>query len=296
MPGSIVRVGFACVTYDLGLTTNHNFRLCNLGPVKLQEAVSRNLDDLESILEWMSDKELRLFRVGSSVVPFASHRNLDFDWEPVCAGRLREIGDRYSSQGFRFSMHPGQYNVLNSPSLDVLERTVAELAYSCSVLDLMGLDGSHKVVIHGGGIYGDREKSLLRLEENIRRLPSSIKKRLVLENDDRHFSFAEIARVSLATKIPAIYDHHHNQLKPSENISELLRSAREVWNAVPEIHISSQKPDARPGAHDFGIHEDDLKELLDLLPFQVDLMVEAKGKEVAALAVMEMLKRIGGLA
>jgi UV DNA damage endonuclease len=58
---------------------------------------------------------------------------------------------------FRFSLHPGQYNVLNSENPEVVQNTRAELLYSCQVLELMGLDSSHKVVLHGGCRCGDIE-------------------------------------------------------------------------------------------------------------------------------------------
>lgn len=75
----------------------------------------------------------------------------------------------------------------------------------------------------------------------------------------------------------------------------MLERARPIWGeSTPEVHISSQKPGARPGAHDLSVREADLGELLELLAFQVDLMVEAKAKEVAALEVLRMLRGMDG--
>lgn len=289
----IDRVGFACVTYQLGWTTNHSFRLANLSSERLAEAVARNLDDLEAMLGWMAGENLRFLRIGSSFVPFASHASMKIDWKSLCAERLRRIGREYGASGFRFSMHPGQYNVLNSPSPEVLSRTVAELSYSCGVLDLMGLDGSHKVVIHAGGVYGDRKGSLERLCGAVRALPDSVRARLAIENDDRHFTFEDVLSVCEKTGVAAVYDHHHQQLNPSGPIRGLLERARPLWGGSrPEVHLSSQKAGARPGAHDFTVRKSDLMELLRVLPFRADLMVEAKGKERAALDVLGMLREI----
>jgi UV DNA damage endonuclease len=286
MPGSIVRVGFACVTYSLGLTTNHQFRLANLGEDRLRETVRRNLDDLEAILNWMKPRGLRLFRIGSSLVPLASHPLMKIDWVTLFAERLHAIGQEFEPLGFRFSMHPGQYNVLNSPRVEVARQAAAELDYSCKVLDLMGLGSEHKVVLHGGGVYGNRGESLQRLESSIAELPQRVKRRLVLENDERHYTFAQIAELSSRTSIPAVFDWHHHQINPSDDIERWLRHAHAVWDCRPKVHLSSQKPGAKPGAHDMMIHPEDLLSLLDLLPFDADLMVEAKSKEVAALEVL----------
>ncbi len=38
------------------------------------------------------------------------------------------------------------------------------------------------MVVHGGGMYGDKEKTKQRWCENYLRLPQSVKNRLVLEN------------------------------------------------------------------------------------------------------------------
>lgn len=290
MQAPIHRVGFACVLCDGSLSTNHNFRLAGLTPDRLRQAVDLNLNDLETILQSMSTGPLRLFRIGSSFVPFASHRSLDFDWKPLVADRLAAIGARYSALGFRLSMHPGQYTVLNSPNPDIVAGAIAEVEYSCTVLDLMGLDGSHKVVVHGGGIYGQREASTERLIAQLRALPDRLRRRLVLENDERYFNLAQITEVSEASGIPAVFDLHHHQINPVPDAESWLLRLRAVWDCRPKVHLSSQKPNARIGAHDDMLFPEDLARLCDILPFEADLMVEAKSKERAALEAWTWLQ------
>ena len=244
----------------------------------------------------MAGGPLRLFRIGSSVVPFASHSSLDFDWEPFAEGRLLEIGRRYAALDFRFSLHPGQYAVLNSPNASVVEAAIAEIGYSCRVLDLMGLDNQHKVVVHGGGLYGDKISSIDRLTNKLLGLPQFIRKRLVLENDERIFNLEEIVGVSEKSGIPAVFDIHHHQINPSEPVTELLLRLREVWDCVPKVHISSQRPNSRVGAHDDMVFDEDLRTLCDVLPFEADLMIEAKAKEVAALRAFSYLEKADRLA
>jgi UV DNA damage endonuclease len=285
----IVRVGFACVTYSLDLSTNHTLRLANLGSDRFRRALARNLEDLRAILAWMEPRGLRMFRIGSSLIPFASHPSMQWDWEPMARPLLDAIGREYSAKGFRFSLHPGQYNVLNSPNPSVLERTLAELDYSCRVLELMGLDQSHKVVIHGGGLYGDPVASRSRLLRVLADLPGRILSRLVLENDERYFSFGNVVGICEESGLPPVFDFHHHQLNPSADIRRLLFRAQELWDCTPKVHLSSPAPGLRPGAHDLFVRREDLDQLLDLLPFDADLMIEAKAKEQAALGVLGML-------
>jgi UV DNA damage endonuclease len=287
----IRRIGFACVMYGARLSTNHTIRLANLPSDRFREAVRRNLQDLQTILAWMEVRGLRLFRIGSSMVPFASHRAMRWDWPDMVGPELARIGRTYASKGFRFSMHPGQYNVLNSPRLEVVERTLAELDYSCRVLDLMGLDSSHKVVLHGGGLYGDPAESRSRLVRVLRTLPAPIRSRLVLENDERYFSFAEIVEIGEESGLPPVFDLHHHLLNPSADIHSLLLQGERLWDSRPKVHLSSPAPGLRSGAHDLFVRRQDLDLMLEILPFEVDLMVEAKAKEEAALEVLGMLGR-----
>lgn len=295
--GLVRDVGFACVLSDGSLSTNHTFRLAALSPARLAEAAHQNLDDLERILVLMSEGPLRLLRLGGSMVPFASHESLDFDWRPLVAGRLAALGRTFSARGFRFSSHPGQYTILNAPNPDVVRRAVAELSYSCELLDLMGLDASHKVVLHGGGVYGDREAASERLVEAVVALPERIRRRLVLENDERLFNLAQILWAAERGGVPVVFDLHHHQINPGEgDLRAMLLRVRATWGDVrPKIHMSSQKPNARVGAHDDLLHEDDLRTMLDVVPFETDVMVESKAKEVAALHAWTWLRDHEGL-
>ena len=295
--GLIRNLGFACVLADGSLSTNHTFRLASLSPARLAEAAHQNMDDLERMLTVMAEGPLRLMRLGGSMIPLASHESLDFDWRPLVAGRLRAIGDLFVPKGFRFSTHPGQYTILNANDPGIVRRALGELNYACDLLDLMGLDDSHKVVIHGGGIYGDRESATARLSEALRTLPSKICRRVVLENDERLFSLAQILEAAEGGGVPVVFDLHHHQINPGEgDLHEMLLRVRATWgDTLPKIHMSSQKPNARIGAHDDLLHEVDLETMLRVIPFDTDVMVESKGKEVAAMHAYRWLREHDGL-
>jgi UV DNA damage endonuclease len=287
----IRRIGFACVMYAQKRSTNHTLRLANLGTDRFRAVVHRNLEDLRAILAWMEPRGLRLFRIGSSLVPFASHPAMGWAWEEMVGPELARVGREYAPKGFRFSLHPGQYNVLNSQSPAVVERTKAELEYSCRVLALMRLDSSHKVVIHGGGLYRDPKKSRARLLQTIETLSERVRSRLVLENDERHFSFGDVVSIGEESGLPPVFDIHHHMINPSDDIRSLLVRAGKLWDCTPKVHLSSQARGLRPGAHALFVRGRDLDLLLDLLPFDADLMIEAKAKEEAALEIGTMLDR-----
>ncbi|WP_462327801.1 UV DNA damage repair endonuclease UvsE [Desulfobaculum sp.] len=294
----IHRIGWACVTRGLGLSTNRTFRLSSLSPQRLLDAAERNIREMRAILEWMEPRGFRMLRLGQSLVPFASHPavlgNPEFDWETPLAPLLAAIGAEYAAKDFRFSMHPGQYAVLNSPREDVRTSAQAELAYSCRVLDLMGLDPSHKVILHGGAAYGEPEASLTRMGDAILALPQHLRRRLVLENDEKTYAFDAIVQLCERTGTPPVFDIFHHRLLPCDDLPALLGRAAALWAHSPEhgrpkVHLSSQMLGARTGKHADTIEDADIMDLCSTLTFDADLMVEAKAKEDAALHVQRVL-------
>ena len=69
--------------------------------------------------------------------------------------------------------HPGQYNVVGTPNQDMFEKTILDLDYQATVLDLMGLDNNSVMVVHGGGIYGNKKETIERWKKQYNLLPET---------------------------------------------------------------------------------------------------------------------------
>ncbi|NVO30723.1 UV DNA damage repair endonuclease UvsE [Hymenobacter lapidiphilus] len=283
-----MRIGYPCVNETLDCTSTSTFRLASYTDERLELTVANNLRCLLRILEWNVAHGLLFFRIGSGVVPFGSHPINTFPWQTRFAAEFRAIGDYVRANSLRISFHPDQFVVLNSPDAGIVERSIQELIYQGSMLDLMGLDSSHKLQIHVGGLYNDRELAISRFIATHQRLPEAVRARLVIENDDRLFSLQDCLRVHAAVGIPVLFDNfHHECLNHGEPMAEALRLAAATWHpthdGVMMMDYSSQAPGERKGKHTPTLENDLFAGFLrDLGDLDVDIMLEIKDKEASA--------------
>ena len=54
-------------------------------------------------------------------------------------------------------MHPGQYTVINTPKEDVLYKSIKDIEYHCEFLYSLNVDYKNKIILHIGGVYGDKK-------------------------------------------------------------------------------------------------------------------------------------------
>ncbi len=294
-----MKIGYPCINRGIGCTANSTFRLASYSEELLKDKLGNNLKCLGRILRYNLDKGLMFFRISSDLVPFASHPVCEFDWQGHFKADFKRIGDFIKENGMRISMHPDQFTLLNSPKEGVTERSIAELEYHCDVLDSMGLDGTAKMQIHVGGAYGDKEKAKERFLERYSFLEPRLKKRIVIENDDRLFSLEDCLDVSHRCGVPVLFDSfHHECLNSGEPFRAAIRGAQDTWSEKDGqlmTDYSSQELNARRGVHIGHINIDAFKRYLqDTKGLDFDIMLEIKDKEMSALPALEAMKQIRG--
>jgi UV DNA damage endonuclease len=281
----VIRLGYPAQNLTIPASTNRTLRLANLGdPEKVRALVWENLFGLETILRWNAEHGVKLFRIGQSLIPFASHPAFPYDWETEHGDDLREIGKLARSLDIRLSMHPGQFIQPGSLRPGVSERSLAELRYVARVFDLIGSSDS-VMVLHMGGAYEDRAASTVRFVERMRS-ETGILRYLALENDERVWPVVDIVQTARSLGVPAITDAFHHGLNPGGlTLREALDLSLPTWevrSARPKVHLSSQDPEKRAGAHAYSVDLGDWYALVEALDGrEADVMVEAKGKEQA---------------
>lgn len=268
---------------------------------RLRKITRANLGNTLRILRYNKAYNISVYRFTSKLVPLATHPMVShWDYIEDFKDEFKEIGDFVKENDFRVSAHPDHYTLINSPSDKVLEDSIRDLDYHVKVFEAMGLgDYKYKLVLHIGGVYKDKQSSIERFKENYIKLPDRIRKRLMLENDDKVYSARDVLDICEDLRVPMVLDvHHHNCVNNGEPLVDMLDDIFNTWNGEyfnPKIHFSTPK-----SCKDFRSHADDIdigefKEFLDLAKKagrDFDVMLEAKNKDTALLNLTQELKKL----
>lgn len=290
-----MKIGYPCINTSVGCTANRTFRLKSYSEDLLIEKVSENLSCLKKTLKYNFDNGFLFFRIGSGLVPFASHSVCKFNWQNHFKKDFQEIGRFIKEKNIRISMHPDQFVVINSQNPEIVDRSIKELEYHCRVLDSLELDETAKVQIHVGGVYGEKEKSIKRFIKNYKKLPNFIKKRLVVENDDKSYSASECLKINEEIQIPIVFDTlHHECFNNQEKMRAVFEKIIKTWkkkDGLPMIDYSNRIPDDNRCRHvqtlEPKLFQAFIKEISGL---DFDIMLEIKDKEKSAQKAKEVIK------
>ncbi|MBC7221446.1 UV DNA damage repair endonuclease UvsE [Candidatus Bipolaricaulota bacterium] len=288
-----MRLGYPCINLSLSCRPSRTFRLASFTEERFWETVEGNLRCLEEIVLWNAAHGLLFLRITSDLVPFASHPQNRLPWEEWLVSTFAQIGKLIQSFKMRISMHPDQFVLLNSPNPQVVESSVAELIYHAKVLDLLGLDLSAKIQIHLGGAYKDKEAAKRRFIANFRLLPKEVRRRLVVENDDKIYTFGDCLSLSEKLEVPVVFDYFHHRLNPGDlGVKEALKNQAQTWKELdgpPMVDYSSGLPQGKKGQHARTLDEEDFRKFLEeTRPYDFDLMLEIKDKERSALKALNL--------
>lgn len=291
-------LGYACICLSVDVSCNHGTILRNATPERLEALIAQNLAALRDIFAFNEANGVRLFRLSSDIIPFGGHPVNALAWWRTHADTLAQLGAMLRRSGTRVSMHPGQYTLLSSPRADVTENAVRDLTWHARLLDALGVGPEGKLVTHGGGGYGDKPAALARWAERYAALPEAIRRRLVVENDERVFSVDDLLPLAQRTGVPIVVDTLHHRINPgTRSLGDALAAAFETWGAAdgpPKTHFSSQDPAKKPGAHAEYADPAEFAAFLAVAPPQpFDCMLEAKAKDRALLRLRDQLAGVG---
>ncbi|TGZ76742.1 UV-endonuclease UvdE [Ascodesmis nigricans] len=309
------RIGYACLNTYLRTSSPPIFcsRTCRIDTILkhghfrnpdgspgpglqyVQSLGLQNARDLITLIRWNERYNIKFLRISSEMFPFASHPIYGYDLDfavPV----LREAGRLAIQWGHRLTTHPGQFTQIASPRKEVIEASVKDLEYHCQLLSGLGLEGQADrdavMILHMGGVFGDKEATLKRFEENYtKRLSEEMKRRLVLENDDVSWSVHDLLPTCESLNIPLVLDYHHHNLIHSPTLRsgtlDLLPLLPRITATWTRKRITQKQHYSEPCAgattlREMRKHSPRVRVLPPCDP-TMDLMIEAKDKEQAVL-------------
>jgi UV DNA damage endonuclease len=308
------RLGFAVKVLAGGGLPSHDTRRWQSGP-----HLRHSLEMFEDVLDHLEREDVRMYRLPTQLAPYATfpdHPEFHHQVEE-CADELARIGRRVAELGIRLSSHPGQYTVLNSENLDTRRAAAAELEVQGALFDAMGLGPEAIVVLHVGGAAGGADAARARFEDGFELLSDAARRRLVIENDDRTFGLVDVLPLARSIGRPVVFDvlHHHCHDPEGLTVTEALPLALDTWaeGVRPKIHYSSPRTvlgerekkvgrriERTPVLPQLRAHADTIdpigfEELLrgPLGARDVDVMLEAKAKDLALTALRDHLVRRG---
>jgi len=287
----MMNLGYACINMSIGKKVTTNRTMVNRtfkakGMDYVSELALLNAKDIIKILEWNRLNGIKFFRLSSALIPWGDQLDLTQlkDYKEI-KRELKKAGDFAKYHNIRITSHPGPFNVLVSPKESVVEKTIADLELHGKVFDMMGLSKTpyNKINIHCNGVYGDKISAMDRFCKNFKRLSNSVRSRLTVENDDKAsmYSVCDLMYIHERIGIPIVFDYHHYKFCTGVlSEDEALEVAASTWprGITPVVHYSESKEGSKPQAH-----SDYIKSLPNTYGINVDIMVEAKAKELAIL-------------
>ena len=273
--------------------------------------LSVSLAYLRDILGYLHRHDIHFYRLAGQLAPYLTHPALPQFHRQLeeCATELAALGDLSRQLQVRLTLHPAHYVQLNSPQPEQVARSMRELEMAARLLDALGLGREAVIIIHVGSARGDAAAGRGRFVAALDRLPSFVRSRLALENDDRAYSLVDLDWIHKRTGVRLALDVlHHRCLDPAgiPTVDALAR-ALVTWPAdeQPKIHFSSPRTELRRNVRDGSLrvpqpnqHSDFIHpwEFIDLMAAAVgrglrpfDIMLEAKAKELAVIQLRRQL-------
>lgn len=298
-----IKFGLCCkfLEYDIKFKTttithlkkfDRHTQLC-----KLSELCLHNINMLNDSIDYCINNRIGAFRIGSHIFPCATHPELgyhidDLNIKNEIYNISNIIKDKSKNNNIRLIFHPDQFVVLNSPTDDIVQKSIIDIEHHTILAILFGVD---VINIHAGGVYNDKTSALNRFKKSFELLSDNAKSLLTIENDDKSYNPTDLLPICNELNIPLLYDvHHHRCYSDNLSIIEATDKAIETWkNKEPVFHISSPKEVienkiCRPHADYININ--DFPDYWKNLNINFTIEIEAKAKE---LAIKKLITELG---
>ncbi len=262
----------------------------------LTKKIKLNFRNFEKVLKYNHDNKIKFYRMTHTMFPLVTHPNINIDYKDIFKDefiRLKEIINKYN---IRIDTHPDEFCLLTSEKDNVTDNSIEILKFHLEIFNLLGING--KCILHIGSSKPSKDEALERFKINFNRLSNELKNLIILENDDKTYTVTDTLLICEKLNIPMVLDYHHficNHEK-SEKIDRLLPRIIKTWentNLNPKMHFSTPLNSKQKRNHSIYLNYNSFIKFLKLLKplnTDIDIMLEAKGKDEALFRLVRQLK------
>jgi UV DNA damage repair endonuclease len=310
--------------YNTGSTTvawlNRQSR--DVAEQKLWDLMVQNIESTRLLVERVGalDENLRMVRLSSDILPVYTEPVWSRFWRlpdtrAYCERGFRAVGDVARKNGVRLSFHPGQFTVLASDNPDIVSRSIEEFEYHADMARWMGFGVSFqdfKINVHISGRAGPEG-----IRSAYKRLSPEARNCITIENEEISYGLDDCLTIS--DLVPIVLDIHHHWVKTGDYLSPVDPRVDRVvqsWRGVrPTMHYSVSREDwlldhsttVKPDhaqllveghkkqklrAHSDFMWNTAVNEWALSFLKTHDIMVEAKGKNLASFALADQARKL----
>ena len=268
----------------------------NKGIDLLTERIKLNFKNFQKVLKYNYDNKIKFYRMTHTMFPLLTHPNVSIDYKEIFKDDFKRLKETISRYNIRIDTHPDEFCLLTSEKNDVTSNSIKILKFHLEIFKLLGLNA--KCVLHIGSSKPTKEEALNRFKINYNKLPNELKNLIILENDDKTYTVTDTLLISEELNIPMVLDYHHyicNHEK-NERLDKLLPRIIKTWentNLNPKMHFSCSLNSKQKRNHSTYLNYNSFIKFLKLLKplnTDIDVMLEAKGKDEALFRLVRQLK------
>lgn len=289
------RLGYCCQN----LSMMRNFRIMQLGrsladitaaEKKWNEIITHNLNLLADITNWNIQNNVWLYRISSDLIPLADHDQFKHLFDSLIANtnhsavnNAKDALRTYLGMGGRLTIHPSQFVSIGSASPITRNNSINNLIYHGKLLDMLGLPNNYDCPINIHVSNGTKPSEITQnnVFDSFNKLPVNVLNRLVFENEQSG-CWTVLKLKECFPNTPITFDHHHALLNPGSPVDDESLAASTWPNNDPLQHYSEGRAKQLDPAH---------SDYVNKLPItHFDLEIEAKKKDLALLAIRDILR------
>jgi UV DNA damage repair endonuclease len=241
---------------------------------ELSDRILINIEVTGLVIDHCEKQKFAHYRLTCAGFPLITDPTLDLSFTKLhnhqeIKKQLNLLGKQINESSVSIGSHTDQFNVLASLNQDSVNKTIKELNFQTSIIDMMLQPRNHKcpVNIHINASPANKlvdisdqiEEMVERFYAGFSQCNESVKTRLTLENEDKGFFSTEhilMFHARLKQKydvdVPICYDNLHDACNNTcgNDIETNMNLCMETWpNGVePVFHWSEGKSD-KPRSH-----------------------------------------------